>query len=1461
MIIGGLVVSLKFKSVQTWAAQKAANYLSKELHTKVEVKSLYIKPFKSLVLEGFLIEDLQKDTLLITPKLIVDINYFSPLKERKISLNNIELDNGKFYLKRLKDSSSNLAFIINYFNSGVKDTTKRKPFDLNFDKVIIRNFTFKYKDFLAKDTILPLVNFKDVLVQHLNINLQNLDVKNYLFKANILHLSLQEKSGFKLNSLVAETTIDTNSIVLNKLLLVTPQSIIRNFFSMKFKSFEDFDDFENNVKLESNFINAQLNSKDISFFTSSLKGVFFDFGLDGHIKGKVNSLKAKKLEVKAGKSTYVKGDFYVKGLPDLQNTFMELKINQISTDKKDVEYIFQGFNGGKRGNIPAIVQKFGSINFKGEFTGFYNDFIAFGEFKTKLGRIKSDVNFKLSKSGYPSYSGTVETFDFNIGNLLDENSFGRTTFKADIIGKGAIVKELTEDLNAKIAYIDFNKYRYRNVLLLGKFDKQLFNGMVKVNDKNLNLKFNGEVNLNPSLPAFNFTSTIRKANLRALGFIKDSLSFDADFTTNFTGNNLDNIQGKLLLNHIKISNPKNSYSVDSVFLYAKGIGNNRLLALKSDIGDASITGQYDLATLPSSFKLVVKKYIPSWQTKIVHPKRQNFKFSIDVKNLDALTTLFMPELSLPERGTFTGRFNSDSSLVSVNGYVKKIIYDKIVYENLIIDQNNNEKSLEAIVSLDKVNLTDSVFIKNIILQNSLKNDSLTFNVKLSDKTSINQLDLYGLVEFGRDTSAKLSLLPSDIIIDNQVWKLQDKSRIRFDNNVTKIEGFSLFNNSQNIAINGSISKNINDTLRVQMVDVNLKSLSQLTRGWGINLSGTMNGDINLAAILAQPDIKSNVDIENLQYNKTFVGDLKLASAYNQVTRKIDVSAVVNNQGLKTMDINGNVNLISETDNLDLNVYLDKTEAIIFDPFVNDIVSNLTGQISSDIKVTGSFKTPNINGRAFLHNTGLTVNYLNTSYKINDEVKIDNSLLRINDLKIKDEYNHFAYVNGTVDLNNVITPDIQINISASNFLALNTTAKNNSLYYGTAFATGDFNFNGPVDAMYMNIKAKTESGTSFTIPLNGASQVGTNDFIYYVSKNNAKVEDENSDFLKGLTMQFELSVNEASTVNILTPVGNLTGSGDAELRLLITSLGDFEMYGDYQINTGKFDFTANNVINKTFDIKRGGDIRWTGNPSNAVINLNATYATRTTLAPLYLAAGQTQTDDRRNETVLAEANMLLTGSLLSPDIKFQLDFPNNTDIKTRLGGYLNNKDNENQQVINLVVRNSFSGSASGGIGFENSDLLGSGLELAFSKINNIISQSLKIKNLDINVRSYNELGGSYRFLNNRFTFRGNFYNNRYSSEGGLANNNLFNIPINDVTRDLEINYNINKDGTFIAKGFQRPSNRDFFNLNRDIYINGLGLVYTQEYDTFGEFLRNTFKVNSKNKDAKTEAKNTVKPNLK
>lgn len=1442
-----LLLAFQYKPVQTWAAKKATRYLSDELQTTVSIKSLYIRPFSTVVIEGLYILDKKKDTLLNTPKLAVDVNGFSifnSIKQRLITFSAIELDNGSFYLKKQKDSTTNLDFIINYFNSGDTAKTTSKPWTINFDKITINNFHFRYKNQLV-DTAMAQVNFDDIDVKHFSTVVLNMDIKNHLFKGNVQKLTLEEKSGFYVKNLTSNVTIDTNQVLAQNLHLKTGHSDLKDYFRMKFKSFSDFEEFNTKVYMDGDFKSSRVSSADIAYFTSGLEKVSFDLGLDGRAHGTVGNIKSKGVTITGGQATFIKGDFNLRGLPDWDNTFLELRFDQIASNKKDIDYLISHFSGQPNLKVPDIINKFGNINFTGRFSGLQNDFVAYGIFKTKLGRFDSDINLKIDKKGNPSYSGKLDAFNFDLGTLLDESSLGRTTFTSNIKGSGNNLKTLSEKGDAKIKYIDFNNYTYNNLSINGSFIRKLADGHITINDKNLKLDLKGKVNLNGQLPAFDLTATIKDAKLNALKLIKDTITLSTQLKTTFMGNDLKNLQGNILLSPIKIVDPRNNYLADSLYLSANGSGNAREIALQSDFADANIKGSFDLATLPSYFKTIVKKYIPSLQTTIVPPKPEEFDFNLVIKKLDPLTSIFLPKLKIPEQGNFTGHFDSNNKTATLSGYVKTFKYGKIVFHDFIIDESTSDNLLGLNVSLKRVDLTDSLFIKDINITNFLKNDSLNFNVKLSDKNAVNQLDLYGLVEFGKDTTAKLKLLPSDVILEHEKWKIQDLVRIRLLNGKTQVSGFELSNGTQKVKINGFISDSPADVLKLSFEKFNMRTLNQLTKTSGIFLKGYLNGDVNMTAITKDPGVDAKLTIDSLTMNKTLIGNVKLVSVLDNDRKQADVKLNIVNRGLETMNLAGIYAFGKDTeDNLDFDVKMNQTEAIIFEPFIKDLVSDVKGNISTNLKLSGSPSKPKLNGDVTLVNTGVTVNYLKTAYTVNSKVNVTNSVIKIDNMVLKDKKGGTGTANGTVDLNNPSNPDIEVDLVAKNLLALNTTFKNNHLYYGTAYGTGNFSFKGPVDNMKIDIKAHTEAGTIFNIPLNTSSTASEYDFIKFVSHSDtAKVVAKERAF-NGVTLNFDLTADEKTVVRIATDYGLLEGSGVANnLKLNINSLGDFEMYGDFLITTGKFEFTAKNFISKNFTVSQGGTIRWTGNPAKAEINLKALYEVRTDRSPLYTAAGLQS--PQGNKQVLVQAELILTKSLLLPVIDFDFNFPTDPSVKDDVATYLSDNNNRSQQALSIIVRRQFSSGSNNSLTNQVISTAGDAVtEFAFNKLNNLIAQS-NIKNFDLNIRSFNEASASLRFFNDRLSFNGSLFTNTASND--LFNNNnttLFNQSFNAINKDFEALYRIRKDGNLTARYSYRILNSTTLNnLNNQLlpqYVNGLGLVYQRDFDTFREFIRNLFR---------------------
>ncbi|MEO6498402.1 MAG: translocation/assembly module TamB domain-containing protein, partial [Mucilaginibacter sp.] len=225
--------------------------------------------------------------------------------------------------------------------------------------------------------------------------------------------------------------------------------------------------------------------------------------------------------------------------------------------------------------------------------------------------------------------------------------------------------------------------------------------------------------------------------------------------------------------------------------------------------------------------------------------------------------------------------------------------------------------------------------------------------------------------------------------------------------------------------------------------------------------------------------------------------------------------------------------------------------------------------------------------------------------------------------------------------------------------------------------------------------------------------------------------------------------------------------------------------------------------------------------------------------------------------LVQAQLILTKSLLLPNIDFDFSFPTDPSIKEDVSTYLADDNNRSQQALSIIVRRNFAAGTGGG-NLDQQVLSTAGdavSEFAFNKLNSFIAQS-NIKNVDISIRSLSEASASIRLFNDRLQLNGSLFNN--SGTNNLFNNNntnLFNSNASNLRGDFEALYRIRKDGNLTGRySYRILSGTASSTLNPlDVqYVNGLGLVYQRDFDTIGEFFRNIFRQSRRNRSLTTPA---------
>lgn len=1437
-MLSGVIYSLRYKPVQTYFAQKAAAYLSRELHTTVSVQGLYFKPFSSLVLNGLHIADRAGDTLLYTRQLAAEVDLWQ-LRSSRVIVKQLELADGRFFLKHYPDST-NLSFIIDYFNPPTSKPASGGGITLAVRSIALSDISLAYKRTGISSSTSRGIDFNDIRVTKVSGRFTDIDMDNHLFKSTIKQLRLEEQSGFRIRELDALAVVDSHSIELQNLVLETNRSRIGNHLRLEYGSFPAFRNFIDSVSAHLTLHQALIHSEDIAFFAPDAASLNVEATVSGLFSGTVADFVADRVKLTVSDSTSLEGGFSVQGLPNINQTVFDVELTQLATNCREIESLVSRWGLWSAPDIPSLFNRMGNLVYRGRLAGLYRDFTAKGTLETVLGTAAIDLGIQTGKAGH--YSAHLSSDDFDLGTLLQQSQVGRGAFTVNIAGKGYTLQDIDSEIDGHMGHVDFNGYRYTGIGIAGKATGMQLSGRAAIDDPNLRLSLNGAINLNSQRPEYAFTAEVAHAQLNELRLLKKESPVavtHAAISTDFNGRTLNSIEGTIAVRDIRFRTDSSTYSIDSLVLAAHGDEMLRTLQLQSDLAEATLRGTFDLNSIGNYFKSIAMRYAPSMEFDVRPPGTQAFDINLTLRKFEPIAALIAPKLILPSGASLNARFSTADSAAIVNFLVPELSYGNISVTRLIVDESTMGDALRLMVTADRVSAADSLYINNFNLSNVMARDSLHFNLKLSDVTAGNQLDLNGLARFHKTEPIAINLLPSSLILNHEPWQFGGNAAGFINDGKFTAYDFQIANNEQVMQLSGTFSTDATDNVSLTFKNFKLSTFNSITQPAGVEIGGVLNGRMDVSSVLKNPYALADIIARDVRFNQHEIGDVLLRADFDRVSELVNVRLEAARDGIRSMTAAGTYNAAAQTDKLNVKAQLNQMALRMFQPFLGHLVSDIHGAVSADLQVSGSLLAPQINGTCYLHDAAFTVNYLKTPYRINDKVTVDNSTILLMDLTIVDPRNNTAIVNGKVDMRNPLVPDIDVIIDANNFLALNTTFRDNPLYYGTAYGTGKFAFNGPTNAIAIDIQARTDENTRFHIPLNAAGTVSENDFIRFVSHDTLGTPRSQSRLFRGVSMNMDLQVTPEAETSLYTDLGELSGRGEGLLSLRVSSFGDFEMFGDYTINGGQFTFRAQDFINKIFDINSGGTIRWTGQPTEATINLTAVYGQRTSLAPLYNAAGREVTEQR----VLAQAEMNLNGSLLRPDITFALNFPNDPYVKDELQSYLSDVNNINQQALSLIVRRSFAPGAAADFSRElNNTLLSAGTELAFNQLNNLITQSLNLNFIDLNIRSLNDASASVRLFNDRLIFTGGVTDRR--------NLNDLNVFGNRIVTDAELLYLIRKDGRLVLRGSNRLNSRNFLPLTiNDNYVSALGLVYRQEFYTFQEYLRRMLTLKRKQEDEK------------
>ena len=1066
--------------------------MASSLGAKISIEKVSVTFINRVHLTNLYIEDQRGDTLLQAGKITAILRNINR-EDRLITIKKLTFYDA--YVNFITDSSDiiNLKFIIDFIKKPDREIAAERIWKIRVADIEMENSRFCY----SKDIIKPLptgINFTAMDLGALNINLSDFNIQGDSISMKINELNFVEKSGFLVNSFKSKLIITKKLMHFDEVDIKTPFSEIRcDLTHLNFTDFTDFSDFVNLVNIELIFQPSQISFSDIAYFAPELTGYQEEFNIAGLLSGNVNDIKGDKIILSYNIHTRMETSFNIIGLPDFKNTFMHFDINNLITSTTDIELLKLP---GKRKPIelPDNFMKLGKIIYSGKYTGYPDDFVAYGRLQSNLGDVHSDLLIKPDTANTLRFVGRLKTIDFKIGELIDaREKIGKISMIGNV--EGSIASgSLNAQIESTIDSFEVFGYNYENIIVSGTLTERNFSGSFAVTDPNINLEFIGKADFSGENPEFAFTADVARARPYYLNIGKSDPSYFASFLlkTNFTGNKLDDLNGEISLVNSLFSNADQQIQMYDFSLKAFNNQNNSdSIIIRSDLIDGEIYGSYKFSTLIQSFNKLANYYIPSFGQNLkplnLSEEENDFSYNIRLKDIQPFILFFFHDFDLSNNTNFYGQFNPSLHQLTISAECPFFSFKENTLEDITVLAAGNNKEYEFAVSGSRLSFKNNLEIKNVNINAAVSSDTANimfvwdnleaprYNGNIDVMTVFDKNDISG------NTRMNIFSRPSSFHYNNVLWNILE-SEIAIETKFYKIDTLRIRNQDQDFYVYGTISEDPTDVLYIKFSDLDISALNVFTKKVKIEMEGFLSGEASISDPINKPLFLSDLTIEEFKFNQEFLGKGFIHGFWNNDENKVELTAETQQGDNKQIQIKGD--FYPENDVIDFNILIDKLSMTMFEPFLAEVISDLRGLGSGNLSLKGTMNAPDLNGNIRLQKTSLMVNYLFTRYYFTNDVSIVHNNVIFRDFEIFDEKGNKGISQGSIITNNLKSINLDLRLSANNFTFLNTTEKDNDLFYGRVNASGLIRFTGPLDDMYMDINAKTERNSVFFIPLFG-----------------------------------------------------------------------------------------------------------------------------------------------------------------------------------------------------------------------------------------------------------------------------------------------------------------------------------------------------------------------------------------
>ncbi len=1487
----------------------------------INIKDLHVD------INDLMVEGLDFRYLITKPQKTSDSKPSNPLftiNKTVIKNSHIYFENKPDYL--LTDNYIDYLGIVDLNNTTQLNTYSTSSIVLNNSSILFQHKTENEVVKVVADTLTAIANnntslgiiIKDISLQNnavvynnisqpkkLNgLDYYHLDIKglkllasnskfdNGNIKTDIQSFGFKDKSGFAIDTLSGLVNMDSSNVTIKDFYAQTPYSTIGATALIYPESFkggnkQKFPLPNNEIQLSKTIISQ----KDLELLAETLAkrykkqlDILGNLFIDAHVKGNVHKLYITSLVVNSLRNKDLRIDVTgdVADPTDTKKMFYNLNVKDISASKELI-LPFIPKETSQTLSLPNRLSVKGLV--KGNMQNVNTDITLNSAFGS------ADVKAALKGFQKPNtmgYDVVLNAKNLETGKWIKRDTMlgllnGLITVKGN---KGFDYKNNNMSVLSAIQSFRFNQNLINNIKTDLKLNSGIVSGKASIDDALIQIMFDGTANIQTDYPSVNAIVNVPKANLLALGFTKDSLIVSAFTRLKVENTSPQNLNALIQIDSSVIIKGAQTIKLDSTRALAFVRNDTTYIDVMSPFVDAQLNSTVYYNQISAFVQQIINQFVPPTMAANVandNKNAPNRDGSNNNKNTEGSMNAFILIKPNDAYSTFVKDLQFDKP-IEINGKISTANVDSVVNVKLNVPSLTMGSLHVSPTSGTVLGRNDSLLV-NIVTDTLQASSFLLYDTRIKGGFSknhvsanilthdINKKEQYGLTVFAQPNNDKgydISL-GKDLLLNKIKWLVNENNQVKTNTEGFNVQNFVISNEQQQIKVNNETAL-VNSPLLVNISNFKLNTISAMLDQNTLSIDGLLNADVKVSDLKNTiPTMDGHIKIDSIVFQNTSIGNLDLNAQSEKGNVNVDGKLFGN----------GNeVNLTGSyaAKKIDANIKLNPLTMTTVESFSQKNLKNSTGTLTGDIKITGEPTKPIWNGQITFNNAQTTAAQFGTF------VKIDNQILRLeypsvffDKFIIQDGINNTLSIDGLASQTktNDITTDLVIR--SKGFQALNNTAADNQMIYGTAIIDMDAQVLG--NALTPNITGNVvvKNGTDVTYmrqvsPPSAKEREGVIEFIDRDTIDNLLDTKTLQDFLaaqqqakKTGNFNFNLNIDvekEAKFIVVVDPISGdeLQVQGTAHINAGINPNGSIGLVGTYDLSKGSYELSYQ-FIKRKFDLLEGSVITLSGDPMKADVDITAAYDVKTPAIDLIkneIGGATAASNDIYKRKTPFRVLLKVKGQVSKPEISFDIILPEKAEgVTTEMATTINNKLDQmradqssmNKQVFAILILNKFIGEQSSDFFASNNggnSLLSNESVSTFlnGAINQIANDLIKGVDVDVNLKNVDDDPNAQRtdlnvalgknFLDDRLNIS---VGKSFTVDGTNPTSNNNNNPNTQFIPDVNTTYKLSKDGKFILRAYRKNQYEAL--LDGYFIETGVSFNFTVDYDKLQE-------LNKKNK---------------